>query len=305
MDIKQLSPVAFAQKLMSRFQAKPTGVVSLLLADKQGCLLSSQSDELVALSYQDVDDLTAKLIELWAKNHWQGAAIFVVLTEPLYKCCSVEKPSVPDAEMAQAVMWAAKDFFTEPIHDLVLDYVDIPVPGAGKPKVQVYGVPRHLVQQLSKTFSKLGVLRSIAPDELGWIDLLEASPLGQLVIYRRPKRSLELVAVIDGRLCFSRQFRGTEEFGADPQALNPLDIDGISLEIQRSIDYIVSQLKLADVKRICLAFELETIEVVRARLEETLAIETVVLKTPMEHSDPDRLLVSASYQQAIRHEKSS
>lgn len=286
-------------RLFARMKPKISGTVSHVLTERECYVFGTHATYIQVLNYADYDELAEKLEAVWEEHQWQNAAFYFVITAPLYKRCVIEKPDVSDEEIMQTLPWNAKEYFTQPMTEIVLDYIDIPVPSASKKKVQVYGTERKLMHFLSRIGNKSGKVQSIVPDELVWLDVLEPMALGQLLIYQRPEQDLELLAVTDSGFSFSRQFRGTAELGRAGKDVTLLDIDTIILEVQRSIDYIVSQLKLPDIKNIYLALDLKDIEIVRTRLEEILTVPTHVIHNAVTGSAPDKVLVHFNYTKMV------
>ncbi len=295
----------FAQvsALLAQWKTKTTGCVSLLLTQGTCYLLAPNIEEMMQFDYADWQQFSEKVRALWKKHHWPKYKIDIVMSAPLYKKFSLEKPDVPESEILQTLPWAAKDFVSQPVSELVFDYIDLPTPAASKSRIQVYTIERQLMKLLARLFNELGLLQTVMPDETTWLDLLTPMAPGQLLIYKRLAEDLELLAIFSESICFSRQFRGTAGLGEDQRPLSDLEIEEMSVEIQRAMDYITSQLKLPDIKKIYLALHLADIEEISTRLKEFLAVETCILHDELTGSDPNQLLLLSHYRRMIAHEK--
>ena len=131
-------------------RSPPSHQVGLLLA----------SDRILLACVEPVPIFTSRAIngphdwpkamgELFAQHGLAKSKVRVALAASLYQQIQIDKPAVPDAEMAGALPWAIKDFVNEPVLQLAMDYVDLPTPPAGRPRINVICVPKSRVQQLA------------------------------------------------------------------------------------------------------------------------------------------------------------
>ena len=138
--------------------------------------------------------------------------------------------------MAGALPWAIKDYVSESVLQLAMDYVDLPTPPAGLPRINVICVPKARVQQLADAVNGIASLDAIVSDELAMTALYEPDQTVRMLLWQPKGQDLQLLVFHQGGLCFSRQLRG---FGAltgehEPDAML---LDSLALEIQRSLDY--------------------------------------------------------------------
>ncbi|MBP8127727.1 MAG: MSHA biogenesis protein MshI, partial [Aeromonadaceae bacterium] len=76
----------------------------------------------------------------------------------------------------------------------------------------------------------------------------------QLLLYQVPGQDVAVLAVYRGQLCFSRQLRGFAQLAEHAVGnVTPDLLDNLSLEIQRSLDYLVAQLKLPEAAQLHVA----------------------------------------------------
>lgn len=183
--------------------------------------------------------------ELFGQHGLAKSKVRVALAASLYQQIQIDKPAVPDAEMLGALPWAIKDFVSEPVLQLTMDYVDLPTPPAGRPRVNVICLPKSRVQQLADAVNGVAQLDAIISDELAMTALYEADQTVRILLWQSKGQELQLLVFHQGGLCFSRQLRG---FGSltGGQEPDPDLLDGLALEIQRSIDYLAGQLKLPE-----------------------------------------------------------
>jgi MSHA biogenesis protein MshI len=169
----------------------------------------------------------------------------VALAASLYQQIQIDKPAVPDAEMAGALPWAIKDFVNEPVLQLAMDYVDLPTPPAGRPRINVICVPKSRVQQLADAVNGVATLEAIVSDELAMTALYEADQTVRMLLWQPRGQELQLLVFYRGGLCFSRPLRGFVSLTGAHEPDQGM-LDGLTLEIQRSLDYLAGQLKLPE-----------------------------------------------------------
>lgn len=206
----------------------------------------------------------------WAKQHhlgpdnWQSALLdwvaehkiaktptVICLQLDQYQLLQVDKPAVPVAEIAQALRWSVTELVSIP-GEIVVDYFERPVQGAGVAKLNAVAVARETLESLVQvcTEAKLD-LKQIIIEELAICDLLGNSEQPLLTVTQEPGQEVCINIVKQGQLYFSRRLRGYEQLSS--LALEQLDyglVDNLAVEIQRSMDYFESQLRQASLQHI-------------------------------------------------------
>jgi MSHA biogenesis protein MshI len=192
-------------------------------------------------------DWPRALQSLFSRTQLTGSPVRVLLPANLFQQVQIEKPEVPDDELAGALPWAVKDFVNESVLQLSFDYYELPTNPAARPRLAVVCVPKIRMQLIAQGVNAVAVLQSVSTEELALADLLGQKEQMQLLLYQVPGQDVSLLAVHRGQLCFSRQLRGFAQLAEQAISnLNPDMLDNLSLEIQRSLDYLVSQLKLPE-----------------------------------------------------------
>ena len=192
-------------------------------------------------------DWPRALQSLLTRTHLTGSPVRVLLNGTLFQQIQIERPDVPDEELAGALPWAVKDFVTEPVMQLSCDYYELPTNPAARPRLAVVCVPKARMQLIAQGVNAVASLQLVTSEELALADLLGNKEQMQLLLYQVPGQDVSLLAVFRGQLCFSRQLRGFGQLAE--QAVGNLSselLDQLSLEIQRSLDYLVAQLKLPE-----------------------------------------------------------
>jgi MSHA biogenesis protein MshI len=204
--------------------------------------------------------------ELFAQHGLAKSKVRVALAASLYQQIQIDKPAVPDAEMAGALPWAIKDFVNEPVLQLAMDYVDLPTPPAGRPRINVICVPKARVQQLADAVNGVATLEAIVSDELAMTALYEADQTVRMLLWQPRGQELQLLVFHRGGLCFSRQFRGFASLTGTHEPDQEM-LDGLALEIQRSLDYLAGHLKLPEPGQLQLAIASSAIGLLVRHLE--------------------------------------
>lgn len=194
------------------------------------------------------------LVSLLHAEKLTGAKIRVVLTHSQYQQFSIERPEMPDDELAGALPWAIKDFTSEPVTQLVVDYYDSLTNPLARPRLQVICSPKKRIQEWISALEGQAELDVVTTDELALAGLFGEQPKVEVLLYQLPEQELLMLVVYNGQLCFNRTLRGFQALTLQPAAQWPeMMLDNLMLELQRSFDYLVSQLKLPDVATVHVA----------------------------------------------------
>lgn len=186
----------------------------------------------------------------------------ISLSHHFYQLLLVDSPSVPDAELREAVKWRLKDLITQPIDKMVMDVFRLPADAyrgrmnmlyaaliekarisalvelceQHELQLQTIGVTELALAQISRQLSETqnrGVALLFLTGNNGSINLAENG-------YLYLTRTLELQA--------AGGYSGNLDFNQDPT-------DNLALDIQRSLDYYESQLGKSGVSRVYLVSE--------------------------------------------------
>lgn len=243
--------------------------VGILLASDR--ILLACVDPVPVFASQPVNgphDWSKALAELFSRHGLAKSKVRVALAASLYQQIQIDKPAVPDAEMAGALPWAIKDFVNEPVLQLAMDYVDLPTPPAGRPRINVVCMPKSRVQQVADAVNGAATLEAIVSDELAMTALYEADQMVRMLLWQPRGQELQLLVFHRGGLCFSRQLRGFASLTGSHEP-DADQLDALALEIQRSIDYLAGHLKLPEPGQLQLAIASSAMGVLVRHLEQT------------------------------------
>ncbi|WP_421241119.1 MSHA biogenesis protein MshI [Aeromonas enteropelogenes] len=210
--------------------------------------------------------------ELFSRHGLAKSKVRVALAASLYQQIQIDKPAVPEAEMAGALPWAIKDYVSEPVLQLAMDYVDLPTPPAGQPRINVICLPKSRVQQVAEAINGVATLDAIVSDELALTSLYEADKAVRMLLWQPRGQDLQLLVFHQGGLCFSRQLRGFGALTGEQEEPDALLLDTLALEIQRSLDYLTGQLKLPELGQMQLAIASSFIGTLVRHMEQTFGM---------------------------------
>ena len=164
-----------------------------------------------------------------------------------YSLLLVEKPDVPDAELAAAMRWRVKDLIDYPVDEAVVDVFEVPPQSGGGQAAMTYVVVARAaaVKNLADVLLDAGAaLRNIDIPELALRNVAALLPediSGVALVHLGPQRGL-ITLSRQATLYMSRRIdmgsdvllnAGTTTLTSEIEAR----LDTIVIEVQRSLDY--------------------------------------------------------------------
>ncbi|MGR5236195.1 MSHA biogenesis protein MshI [Vibrio alfacsensis] len=165
-------------------------------------------------------------------------SLAVVLSNNYYQMFQIDKPAMPRQEWPSALPFLLKELISERAIDIISDAVELP----NSNKIQAYVLSRKVVDKIALLASRVHLtLEAIIPEDDVWGDA--AGELGHFLLLQRSTRGhFRISAFVDHTIAFHRSIRSvTPPLTGVPSS--ELQMDGLSLELQRSIDYLSSQLR--------------------------------------------------------------
>ena len=208
-------------------------------------------------------DLAATLKQAVKQHGLTGQSCTTLMDLGSYHLLLAKTPDVPPDELRAAIRWQVKDSIDFHIDDAVLDVFDAPPSGASGRQDSMYVVVcrSSVVEERAGLLQDAGIslgvidipelaLRNIAarlPQEQGGLALLHlADQYGLITLCR--KSTLYLARTLDVGY---RQLQAAIA-SADSDRLARL-LEGIALEVQRSVDYYDSHFRMAPIHEIVLS----------------------------------------------------
>lgn len=217
--------------------------------------MSGQPVSVQALPRQGA--LDAQLAAL-SGGHWRGAVCQIVLGAGLYDLITIDRPPLADDELTLALPWHIKELTRRPASRLVTDFFTLASQAAGQDKLSVVCSDTDTLAPLVVAVTATGAeLVGISIEELA-IARQQPDPVPVLGLTLVRGNELMLTIAKGGDLYLVRRLRGYQ--GLADVTLDQLDealLEGLAVELQRSMDYFESQLRQSPVTRVQLALPVE------------------------------------------------
>ncbi|WP_416307191.1 MSHA biogenesis protein MshI [Neptunicella sp. SCSIO 80796] len=220
-----------------------------------------------------------------ALKHWiqqqglRNCPCNIVLSSMDYHILQVERPSVPEEELPQALRWAIKDLIPDK-QEQVIDYFEHPAQTAGTNKLSVVAVSRQRINDLIKQINLTDLqLSTISIQEMAYCELLPDTDEGVILLTQDAGQDLYINIVKSGSLYFTRRLRGYELLSSLSMTEIQQDLlVSLATETQRSMDYMESQLRQPPINKVVLAldtdFQSELAELLQQQI--FISVESVV-----------------------------
>ena len=182
----------------------------------------------------------------------KAAALTLIIPPSMYQIVQLEKPAIAEQELLTALPWQIKDLTDIALEEIVLDYVDLPAAPGQPAKINVVVSVKSQLQELIAIVNREKLnLQQILVEEWLIHELLDYADHAALILMHQPDQDVLLQVIRQGELQFSRRLRGFNRLHQYTESeLQQGVFDNLLLEIQRSMDYIESQLKLPPVRSI-------------------------------------------------------
>ncbi len=288
-----LNPI---QKLLSKITRKKESKyqASLMMATHALYLLIYQNGEkkpiyAKSLEKQEEHSWNESIKAILDNEYLASARLNIVLPGSEYQMLIVDRPEVEEQELLNALRYSAVEYVSGNLEDIVVEYFDIPVQPSGQKKVNLIAANRTFIQDLLKlTLPKCNELQRITVDELAYLDLFREDHDASMLVVHQPKEELLMQIVKDGQIYFFRRIRGYLKLDTFAELeISHGAADGLSLEIQRSLDYFESQLHQPPVKRIYVAVQSPHQALLIDKIGENFSLPVLPLKNRLADELPE------------------
>ncbi len=240
------------------------------------CALSKKGDALHVVHEETVSfGQWGKSLIRWAEKHnLVGTPTYVAFSIHSYQILQIDRPAVEPEEMVAAMSWSVKEL-TGSDQEMVIDYIDLPVPLAGASKVNVIALPKKDVAVACEYIFDSGLtLQQITVEELATCNLVETTSDAILTLVQEAGEEICLNIVKNGQLYLSRRLKGFENLGSFSKDELQMGIgESLSVQVQRSMDFYESQLRQAPVRRIQLRLDTQHIEALSLQINQVVSAE--------------------------------
>lgn len=177
--------------------------------------------------------------ELVISRKLENTQAVIVLPEDSYQVLLVDRPEVPDEEIAEALRWRLKDMVSFDIEQASIDYVDLPEDAYRGRNRMVYAVAaqKKAIDKYTAWCQEIGLHPAVVDiPELALLNLTEelADSEAGLAVFYIGENNSSVNLLSDMSLYFTRHLNYSR--GSRPE-----DASGAVLELQRSLDYFESQ----------------------------------------------------------------
>ncbi|WP_156812073.1 hypothetical protein [Idiomarina xiamenensis] len=194
----------------------------------------------------------ARIRQRYARLPLKQAQVHVVLGSDYYQAVAIDRPNVAADELAASLRWSLRDLVSLAPQQMVVDYYELPYQPLSSNKVVAVVADRQLLMSVIAAVADADMLLhsvGIFEHAVAALFLDQEQPL--LLFTHSAPQQLLCQIIYQGKLTFSRQLRAPvdcQRLSAEEIELGALD--ALSIELQRSMDYVESQLKLAPVQQI-------------------------------------------------------
>ncbi len=221
----------------------------------------------------------ATLLKRYEKFTTKRQPLQLVLGSDLVQEVSVDKPALAEAEIAASLQWTLKNLITIPGPDIIADYYDPPIQASGSKKIQVVAASRSFLLPLldvlhAAQFDIKGIVNSVLAFSR-WFNANE-----QLVVLTQSFAGVNQLQIIShNQLVVSRELNRIKPL-ATIAVDDMVELEGLALEVQRSLDFYTGQLRQAPLAEICIAASHPQAAAVVSILGAQLGLESSVLLYP-------------------------
>ena len=233
----------------------------MVLLGSEAVYLSTADKSVVATPITN-GDWESALKKSISSDSFTGAQLQLVVSANYYQTYQIDKPEVPESEWSVALPFLLKDLVSERVTEITASAVALPTSN----KLQVYVLAKKLLDKLLSVASQAQVeLSGVAPEDELWG--YSAGELSNFILLQRSKNAhFKLGAFVDHTVCFQRSIRSVVP-PLTGVASSALQMDGLALELQRSIDYLSSQIKGVQLRQLKICCDEED----EAQLQEALS----------------------------------
>ena len=219
-------------------------------------------------------DWLKTLISTLKQAHVSNVVLDLVLNTNLYQTYQIDKPNVPQEELSLTLPFILKDLISEKVTDIVADATPLPMSN----KLQAYVVSKQLILGLVQRLAGLDItLGQVLVEEELWGRVSTESERF-ILLQRSQGCHYKISAYVDNCCVFQRTIRGISS-PLIGEGTSGLELDGIALELQRSIDYLSSQLRGANLHRMQVCCDDENNLELANALDERLSVKVTPFLT--------------------------
>ncbi|KAB0481148.1 MSHA biogenesis protein MshI [Vibrio sp. IB15] len=266
--------------------SKSDGNTQVVMLGNDAVYISSTGQESQVISIPFVNgDWESALKKSLNSGEFTSNTLQLIVSTNYYQTHQLDKPDIPENEWSVALPFLLKDLVAERVTEITASAVALPTSN----KLQVYVLPKKLLDKLVNITSSAQIeLKGVVPEDEIWG--YSASELSNFILLQRSTNShFKLGAFVEHTVCFQRTIRSVVP-PLTGVASSALQLDGLALELQRSIDYLSSQIKGTQLHQLKLCCDEEDEAELQSALNNTLS-STVSLLVEGERGNSESFLV--------------
>ena len=266
--------------------SKSNGNTQVVMLGNDAVYISSTEQESQVTSIPFVNgDWESALKKSLNSEAFTSNSLQLIVCANYYQTYQLDKPDIPESEWSIALPFLLKDLVAERVTEITASAVALPTSN----KLQVYVLPKKLLDKLVNITNSAQVeLKGVAPEDEIWG--YSAGELSNFILLQRSTNShFKLGAFVEHTVCFQRTIRSVVP-PLTGVASSALQLDGLALELQRSIDYLSSQIKGTQLHQLKICCDEEDEAELQSALNNTLS-STVSLLVEGERESSESLLV--------------
>ncbi|NAZ96359.1 MSHA biogenesis protein MshI [Vibrio toranzoniae] len=238
-------------------------------------------------------DWESALKESLSSKAFNSNSVQLIVCANYYQTYQIDKPDIPESEWSVALPFLLKDLVSERVTEITASAVALPTSN----KLQAYVLPKKLLDKLVKiTLAAQVELKGVVPEDEIWGD--SAGELSNFLLLQRSANThFKLGAFVENTVCFQRTIRSVVP-PLTGVASSALQLDGLALELQRSIDYLSSQIKGTQLHQLKICCDEEDEAELQDALNNTLS-STVSLLVEEERENSESLLVKLAAEKDV------
>jgi len=236
--------------------------------------VNGQSVFIAGESIQSDHEWSIVIKKLVNEHRLKSYHVSVVISNDFYQKFDIDKPALEEKELLATLPFSIKDLVSESVFDLVVDYFDKPRQARKNDQITVVCIPQSRVLQIRDMLSANElILKSITIEEIATTHLFAKSEEAKVLLCQQGSELL-LSVVKAGQLYFSLRIRGYNDLLPKPlQKEGNQLVEGLSLEIQRALDFINSQLQITSIGALYLALPCPDIDLLASQLADYIGKE--------------------------------
>lgn len=245
---------------------------------------TEQSPQITRISLVN-GDWESALKQSLNSEAFTSSSLQLIVCANYYQTYQIDKPDIPENEWSVALPFLLKDLVSERVTDITASAVALPTSN----KLQVYVLPKKLLDKLLNVTNSVQVeLKGVVPEDEIWG--YSAGELSNFILLQRSQNAhFKLGAFVEHTVCFQRTIRSVVP-PLTGVASSALQLDGLALELQRSIDYLSSQIKGTQLHQLKICCDEEDEAELQSVLNDTLS-SSVSLLVDKERENSESLLV--------------